>query len=194
MLRLPVLLSLGRNQAKIGECDRGVRIQLKRDAPFLGRLLNPPMVPRHHAQVFADVGGSGRDFQRLAVKRLVDRKSTRLNSSHPSISYAVFCLKKKNVWSPYTTDNPEEIPEDMQIKLLRKGKDVTVVEFGNEVSGGQRWLHYFWAPSVTYIALVGVENEGKGNTIYTAYFHADKEWKLIVSFLRPQTDTYFFFF
>src|SRR4051794_41248494 len=27
----------------------------------------------------------------------VDRKSTRLNSSHPSISYAVFCLKKKKV-------------------------------------------------------------------------------------------------
>src|SRR5690348_17995560 len=25
-----------------------------------------------------------------------DRKSTRLNSSHPSISYAVFCLKKKH--------------------------------------------------------------------------------------------------
>src|SRR5579863_4787551 len=28
--------------------------------------------------------------------RPLDRKSTRLNSSHPSISYAVFCLKKKN--------------------------------------------------------------------------------------------------
>src|SRR5690348_17946275 len=27
----------------------------------------------------------------------LDRKSTRLNSSHPSISYAVFCLKKKNI-------------------------------------------------------------------------------------------------
>src|SRR5690348_17514246 len=27
---------------------------------------------------------------------ITDRKSTRLNSSHPSISYAVFCLKKKN--------------------------------------------------------------------------------------------------
>src|SRR4051794_41483301 len=26
---------------------------------------------------------------------MIDRKSTRLNSSHPSISYAVFCLKKK---------------------------------------------------------------------------------------------------
>src|SRR2546430_13404862 len=28
--------------------------------------------------------------------RLLDRKSTRLNSSHSQISYAVFCLKKKN--------------------------------------------------------------------------------------------------
>src|SRR4051794_33637940 len=30
----------------------------------------------------------------------VDRKSTRLNSSHPSISYAVFCLKKKKKMRP----------------------------------------------------------------------------------------------
>src|SRR3712207_8685168 len=29
------------------------------------------------------------------TKQLVDRKSTRLNSSHANISYAVFCLKKK---------------------------------------------------------------------------------------------------
>src|SRR2546426_12191791 len=31
----------------------------------------------------------------------IDRKSTRLNSSHLVISYAVFCLKKKNIWSQY---------------------------------------------------------------------------------------------
>src|SRR5699024_12567695 len=30
-----------------------------------------------------------------STSRLLDRKSTRLNSSHVSISYAVFCLKKK---------------------------------------------------------------------------------------------------
>src|SRR5207249_9740738 len=30
----------------------------------------------------------------LASRRWIDRKSTRLNSSHVSISYAVFCLKK----------------------------------------------------------------------------------------------------
>src|SRR5258708_13889691 len=40
---------------------------------------------------------SGRDSTRLVVDTLIskDRKSTRLNSSHQIISYAVFCLKKK---------------------------------------------------------------------------------------------------
>src|SRR5438034_6215274 len=35
-------------------------------------------------------------LRRAASSRYVDRKSTRLNSSHTVISYAVFCLKKKN--------------------------------------------------------------------------------------------------
>src|SRR5690625_6171954 len=34
-------------------------------------------------------------FSLLAISGLGDRKSTRLNSSHVAISYAVFCLKKK---------------------------------------------------------------------------------------------------
>src|SRR5207245_5533898 len=39
------------------------------------------------------------DLEREDVRSLksIDRKSTRLNSSHGSISYAVFCLKKKNI-------------------------------------------------------------------------------------------------
>src|SRR5689334_24121467 len=39
--------------------------------------------------------GDGPHQEQHAVPRDVDRKSTRLNSSHSSISYAVFCLKKK---------------------------------------------------------------------------------------------------
>src|SRR5947199_7013407 len=38
-----------------------------------------------------------------AVANRGDRKSTRLNSSHLGISYAVFCLKKKNRQVTYTT-------------------------------------------------------------------------------------------
>src|SRR5438034_4486902 len=43
-------------------------------------------------------------------RKIIDRKSTRLNSSHTVISYAVFCLKKKkkknkNDYSAYHTDH-----------------------------------------------------------------------------------------
>src|SRR4051794_9060437 len=41
----------------------------------------------------------------------IDRKSTRLNSSHPSISYAVFCLKKKKSLSYKLT--PHEIAKTL---------------------------------------------------------------------------------
>src|SRR5690606_41145892 len=35
-------------------------------------------------------------YLKSRINRILDRKSTRLNSSHVKISYAVFCLKKKN--------------------------------------------------------------------------------------------------
>src|SRR5258708_11742070 len=41
--------------------------------------------------------------RRVEEKPLADRKSTRLNSSHQIISYAVFCLKKKKNIQPMTT-------------------------------------------------------------------------------------------
>src|SRR5438128_12295229 len=46
----------------------------------------------------APVSSASRSSLRIALNTTdrVDRKSTRLNSSHGSISYAVFCLKKKN--------------------------------------------------------------------------------------------------
>src|SRR5206468_8071422 len=45
----------------------------------------------HHVLGVAPVPGD----ERLALGGEADRKSTRLNSSHDQISYAVFCLKKK---------------------------------------------------------------------------------------------------
>src|SRR5688572_30973901 len=47
----------------------------------------------------ADINGLIEDTLRLVrhtfTEQKIDRKSTRLNSSHSQISYAVFCLKKK---------------------------------------------------------------------------------------------------
>src|SRR5207248_6786096 len=68
----------------------------------------------HQVGVGAHVGGGDGDGRVLAARVLahvqrtdglhagdddqeIDRKSTRLNSSHRTISYAVFCLKKKKV-------------------------------------------------------------------------------------------------
>src|SRR5690348_17563303 len=49
----------------------------------------------HRALVGAELAQRLLPVQPLDEVDRLDRKSTRLNSSHPSISYAVFCLKKK---------------------------------------------------------------------------------------------------
>src|SRR2546430_9951941 len=56
---------------------------------------------RDDAHLFArppvGTGGAGQGgYGKAGSAREQDRKSTRLNSSHSQISYAVFCLKKKN--------------------------------------------------------------------------------------------------
>src|SRR5207249_11383012 len=60
---------------------RQVRHQ-RREPP----LATPPLQEQH--------GRRRQRISRLGVAARADRKSTRLNSSHVSISYAVFCLKK----------------------------------------------------------------------------------------------------
>src|SRR2546430_11770218 len=48
-------------------------------------------------------GGADRHRHAVPDPVLPDRKSTRLNSSHSQISYAVFCLKKKQLHGPTET-------------------------------------------------------------------------------------------
>lgn len=98
-----------------------------------------------------------------------------------------------SVWSPYSTDNPNEIPEDQRIRLLARGKDVRAGAFGNEGSGGQSYLIYPWKTGNTYRFLTRVKPDGKGSTEYTSYFYTPDEqrWLLIASFSRPHTNTYY---
>src|SRR5262245_62625941 len=70
----------------------------------------------------------GRDFRGLpglALQRagVEDRKSTRLNSSHLGISYAVFCLKKKKRPTPHLKQsacNPTVHPPTTQRRCRHK--------------------------------------------------------------------------
>src|SRR5256886_3762477 len=49
-----------------------------------------------------------------------DRKSTRLNSSHSQISYAVFCLKKKKISKEQRTSTPASVMEQILVRNLNK--------------------------------------------------------------------------
>lgn len=97
-----------------------------------------------------------------------------------------------SVWSPYDTQNPDEIPEDYKIILLGSGEGVTIGEFGNEGSGGQSYKVFDWQAGTKYKFLLKGEPAPNNSTDYTAYFYAPEtgEWKLIASFRRPYTSTY----
>src|SRR3712207_8696923 len=71
-----------------------------RDLLALERLL--------HREPWAVVRGTGGQGKTTLATELADRKSTRLNSSHANISYAVFCLKKKKI--PATPDAAHNSP------------------------------------------------------------------------------------
>ena len=95
-----------------------------------------------------------------------------------------------SVWSPFTTDNPRDIPEDHKIGLLAKGEGVHGGEFGGEGSGGQSYLRFPWKAGSTYRFLNRAKPDGKGHTVYTAWFFAPEsnKWQLVASFKRPKTD------
>src|SRR5690242_21480345 len=70
------------------------------DALVARDLLNMTTTNLQHAEDHMLLLGRKTSLERVAaflleMDRRLDRKSTRLNSSHMSISYAVFCLKKK---------------------------------------------------------------------------------------------------
>src|SRR5262245_62605915 len=70
-----------------------------------------PIWRQRHSPLHAEPGGRSRRRHGARLQHVeqhdetgdqVDRKSTRLNSSHLGISYAVFCLKKKKIISTVT--------------------------------------------------------------------------------------------
>ena len=97
-----------------------------------------------------------------------------------------------SIWSPFKTDDPNSIPDDQKIKLLKKGDGVTTGEFGNEGSGGQSYKVFNWKAATRYGFLTSVKPNGDNTTDYTSYFFDPdtNQWHLIASFRRPKTNTF----
>src|SRR5258708_4587951 len=87
---------------------RCVLLLVKERPPIEAAIGGLPNAPGHTAKiinvVLADDAGNG-EHASAAKGPDKDRKSTRLNSSHQIISYAVFCLKKKKKKPLYRTNN-----------------------------------------------------------------------------------------
>src|SRR3712207_7822608 len=79
---------------EVSERIMPVRLNILGNVPFGYAYSTPRIVPEN-----VTVSGASSAVQRVdsIVVDIRDRKSTRLNSSHANISYAVFCLKKKNI-------------------------------------------------------------------------------------------------
>src|SRR5437870_208177 len=78
--------------------DRTVSLWVQLPSDMLGTIVDAEDIAgrtAHLLRLAADLDLSKSDEVALAVGLQGDRKSTRLNSSHVAISYAVFCLKKK---------------------------------------------------------------------------------------------------
>src|SRR5690242_21289119 len=74
-------------------------------------------------------GAGGGVPRHLALGRDQDRKSTRLNSSHMSISYAVFCLKKKNITKTPTPSPIYHCPSRTTYLVTRAAYSVRLGQF-----------------------------------------------------------------
>src|SRR2546430_12624676 len=72
-----------------------------------------------------DLEGAVRGFDLSAQEkqqlRSGDRKSTRLNSSHSQISYAVFCLKKNKAQHQHQSEAPQPQDDPMRARLPGDG-------------------------------------------------------------------------
>ena len=97
-----------------------------------------------------------------------------------------------SVWSPFNTNDPNQVPAEYKVTSLGNGKDVTVRDFGNEGSGKQSFKVFNWKAGTTYRFLLKGEPSINHSTDYTAYFYAPEiaQWQLIASFRRPKTSTY----
>src|SRR3989442_4991992 len=75
-------------------------------------LFRSDRVPRHGGRAFHPHFARARQEQRgRSAGGRQDRKSTRLNSSHVRISYAVFCLKKKKSSKNQDVNSVDDYPE-----------------------------------------------------------------------------------
>src|SRR2546422_4392318 len=122
--RLTLLNSLARVRQELGTLDRVTRVvRLTGHVASAEGFTQQPAVINGASDLLVQIFGDAGRHARLALgaaelplnmaielELILDRKSTRLNSSHGYISYAVFCLKKKTPRRPSCSRTSNQSP------------------------------------------------------------------------------------
>ncbi|TWI01855.1 uncharacterized protein DUF3472 [Luteimonas cucumeris] len=81
--------------------------------------------------------------------------------------------------------------------LVKKGDGVSAQDFGGEGTGGQSFLRYDWKPGSSYRFITRARPDGRGNTLYSAWFGApclpgadDCEWKFLATWRYEGVSSY----
>src|SRR5258705_119228 len=113
----------------------------------------------------------------LILKDSLDRKSTRLNSSHLGISYAVFCLKKQNEDEEPGGEHPGDCRGDLRLeqtvlgrRIHQRGVEVDVAR-QHEKAAGADTLHFRARQRHGEVEFVFFFNDTATTEIYTLSLH-----------------------
>lgn len=89
-----------------------------------------------------------------------------------------------SVWEPNNGEVEKNVPENMRVKLIRKGEGVRSSRFGGEGTGGQSFYDYDWKISEKVSFLVKSIRVNDTTTRYTGYFYNNKakRWQLMTEF------------
>lgn len=83
-------------------------------------------------------------------------------------------------------------PEGGTTVPVKSGQGVVTKRFGGEGEGGQSYFVYNWKAGSTYKFLTQGKPDGKGNTLYSAWFRGPEhdKWQFMATWKRPLTQTY----
>src|SRR6266513_2802387 len=117
---------------------------------------------------------------RQPAPRRRDRKSTRLNSSHVSISYAVFCLKKK-----------KKTPQDIQVQKKKETPMSTKREANDYIRASNLLriaVRIIWISTYFCVLVFFFFNDTATTEIYTLSLHDALPISIEQITLKPPTD------
>jgi hypothetical protein len=190
---LPEVYDLGVFSAGLRESDLNFGKRLASTPPGIGQMRQGTNI--HLGFTFDSSWGNIEYlYNELTVEEGFDPSSTYFMANGSQGGYLGMQVNSRttrrilfSIWSTWNTQNPNEIPANYSVEVLRNGDGVTQDIFGNEGSGRNCYINAMWKTGLTYKFLKRVQRRDANNTIYTAWWFDPEtnKWNLMASYRQP---------